>query len=118
MSYKFYPTVLFIAEAKKLKKRYPNLADDLRLLRKRLHEDPLSGNDSLGARCYKVRMELTDKKSGKSGGARLIIQVFVKEKVVHLLTIYDKSRKSGLFEGELDKILKTQLLKWGENRKD
>lgn len=118
MSYKFYPTVLFIAEAKKLKKRYPNIADDLRLLRKRLHGDPLSGNDSLGASCYKVRMELTDKKSGKSGGARLIIQVFVKEKVVHLLTIYDKSRKSGLFEGELDKILKTQLLKWGENRKD
>ena len=63
-------------------------------------------------------MELTDKKSGKSGGARLIIQVFIRDKIVHLLTIYDKSRKSDLFEGELDKILKTQLLKWGQNRQD
>lgn len=101
-----------MSEAKKLKKKYPNLGEDLKELRKQLKEDPITGHDPLGAGCYKVRMELTDKVSGKSGGARVIIQVYVQEKDVHFLSIYDKSSKSSLFEGELDRILKKQILVW------
>lgn len=112
MNYKFYPTVLFITEAKKLKKKYPNLAYDLKILRTRLKQDPVTGNDSLGSNCYKVRMELSDKNSGKSGGARLIIQVLIKNKAIYLLSIYDKSNKSDLYEGELDKILRDYILRW------
>jgi mRNA-degrading endonuclease RelE of RelBE toxin-antitoxin system len=108
-----------MTEAKKLKKKYPSLSEDLKLLRQRLKDDPILGNDSLGSGCYKVRMELSDKVAGKSGGARVIIQVFVQAEIVHLLSIYDKSAKGDLFEGEVDKILKEQILVWDktENKK-
>ena len=112
MSYSFFPTELFISEAKKLKKKFPNLANDLRQLRIQLKEDPITGNDPLGSACYKVRLILTDKVAGKSGGARVIIQIFVQDKIVHLLSIYDKSEKGNLFEGELDRILKKKILRW------
>ena len=54
-------------------------------------------------------MELTDKVAGKSGGARVIIQVYIPERDVHFLSIYDKSSKGSLYEGELDRILKKQI---------
>jgi mRNA-degrading endonuclease RelE of RelBE toxin-antitoxin system len=117
MSYKFHPTELFISEAKKLKKKYPNLKEDLENLRDSLKKDPITSHDSLGANCYKVRMELKDKPGGKSGGARVIIQVYVQDKMVHLLSIYDKSNKNSLYEGELDKILKKKILAWGKKNK-
>ena len=101
-----------MSEAKKLKKKYPNIGEDLKELRKQLKDDPISGHDSLGASCYKVRMELTDKVAGKSGGARVIIQVYIHERDVHFLSIYDKSSKGSLYEGELDRILKKQILVW------
>ena len=117
MSYKFHPTELFMSEARKLKKKYPNLSGDLKDLRDNLKKDPTIGHDSLGANCYKVRMELTDKPGGKSGGARVIIQVYVQDKMVHFLSIYDKSNKNSLFEGELDKILKKKILAWEKKNK-
>lgn len=117
MSYSFYPTELFISEARKLKKKYPTLSSDLRELRIRLRHDPITGNDALSSNCYKIRLQLTDKNNGKSGGARIIIQVVIQEKVVHFLSIYDKSAKGDLFEGELDKILKKKLMRWRGNKK-
>ena len=117
MSYKFHPNELFISEAKKLKKKYPNLSEDIKDLRDSLKEDPVAGHDSLGSNCYKVRMDLRDKPGGKSGGARAIIQVYVQDKMVHFLSIYDKSNKNSLFEGELDKILKKKILAWEKKNK-
>lgn len=59
MSFKFFPTELFMSEERKLKKSYPNISRDLKELRDRLKDDPITGNDSLGSNCYKVRMELS-----------------------------------------------------------
>ncbi len=106
-----------MSEAKKLKKKYPNLKEDLEELRDSLKNDPITGHDSLGANCYKVRMELSDKPGGKSGGARVIIQVYIQDEKVHFLSIYDKSSKNSLFEGELDKILKKKILAWQKKNK-
>ena len=45
----------------------------------------------IGKGCYKVRMAISSKGKGKSGGARVITYVRIVKKVVVLLTMYDKS---------------------------
>lgn len=74
-NYKVFTTDIFIKEAKKLKKKYPNIGNDFKELAKELKQDPITGNDPLGQDCYKVRMAITDKNQGKSGGARVIVGV-------------------------------------------
>jgi mRNA-degrading endonuclease RelE of RelBE toxin-antitoxin system len=46
------------------------------------------------------------KSKGKSGGARLITHLVVKDEIVYLLSIYDKSEKADLNAGELSDLLK------------
>ena len=104
------PTPTFQKEAKSLQKKYPHIGDDIRSLADRLKIDPTS-NTPLGKSCYKVRMQITDKHCGKSGGARIIIQVKIIDHCVYLLSIYDKGEKENLLEGELERLLKQQLSK-------
>ena len=116
-NYKIFPTALFMREARKLKKKYPQIRDDFKKLADQLKKDPITGNDPLGSNCYKLRMEISGNPAGKSGGARIIIQVFVKDYEVHVLSVYDKSGTSTIYEEELDKILKNKILIW-QNKVD
>ncbi len=61
----------FLRQSKRLLKKYKSLADDLEQLIANLAENPEQGK-SLGKSCYKVRMAITSKNKGKSGGARVI----------------------------------------------
>src|SRR5271154_3355981 len=108
-NYKIIPTDIFISEAKKLAKKYPNIKDDFFELQKILKKDPITGNISLGKDCYKVRMAISDKNSRQSGGARVIIEVKVINKRVYILSVYDKGEKGDLFDKELEKILKKRI---------
>lgn len=108
-NYKIIPTDIFISEAKKLAKKYPNIKNDFFELQKILRKDPITGNISLGKDCYKVRMAISDKNSGQSGGARIIIEVKIINKKVYILSVYDKGEKGDLFDKELEKILKMRI---------
>lgn len=114
-SYKLFVTTLFLSEARRLKKKYPNIKKDFNELRKRLKIDPIIGNDPLGMDCYKVRMAITDKNSGESGGARIIIEVKIVDKAVYLLSVYDKAEKGSLFDNELTRILKKKILQHSQD---
>ena len=105
MSYNVYATPPFKKAAKNLSKKYPQLKTDIRNLTDSLKSNPLQG-DALGKDCYKIRMQITGKNAGKSKGARVIINVQIIRTEVYLLTIYDKSDRSDLLSGELDKLLK------------
>ncbi len=70
-----------------------------------LLENPYEG-DSLGNNCYKVRLAITSKGKGKSGGARVITCVQIQNDVLYLLSIYDKTDKDDLADGELSNLLK------------
>jgi len=59
---------------------------------------------SLGKNLYKIRMALSDKNKGKSGGARVITYVIIKNDKVFLTAIYDKSEQSTI---DTDRLLKT-----------
>ncbi len=97
MSYKVQSLPTFDRQVKRLAKKYPSLKADLRSL-----FDSLREGAALGRGCYKVRMAITSKKQGKSGGARVITFVKVTKEAVYLLSLYDKSEKKDLEPGELE----------------
>lgn len=82
----------FKRQFRRLKKKYQSLTDDLEDFQKELIKNPLQGSD-LGGGVRKIRMAITSKGKGKSGGARVLtLTVLVSDDAdVTLLTIYDKS---------------------------
>lgn len=105
MSFSVVVTDGFKKHAKSIAKKHPSLKSDLKNLVGSLEENPVQG-DPLGKDCYKVRMSITSKGKGKSGGARIITCIKIVEKNVYLLTIYDKSDKETVSNKELDILLK------------
>lgn len=83
-----------------------------------LEQDPEQGTP-LGNRCFKIRIAITSKGKGKSGGARVIIHVAVTNEVVFLLDIYDKSEQENISEKEWAKHLRKFFRRqfWKRERK-
>lgn len=94
----------FRRQFKKLQKKYPSLKIDIAKLGTELRENPQKGTP-LGKNCFKIRLSITSKGKGKSGGARVITYVQIIDETMYLLTIYDKSEKENLNEGEIDALL-------------
>lgn len=97
----------FIRAMKRLAKRYRSFADDLKKLNTSLSENPRQGVD-LGNNIRKVRMAISSKGKGKSGGTRVItygVVVAETDTELLLLTIYDKSERENISDGELKAIL-------------
>ncbi len=98
-----YPSRTFVKQVKRLAKKYRSIVQDLQRLEEELKANPLAGTD-LGHNLRKVRMSITAKGKGKSGGARVITHtaiVSVEEGEITLLTIYDKSERGNLSDKEL-----------------
>lgn len=103
MNYNIRPSDTFLKEFKRLYKRYRSLKKDVDELVSTLHNFPTQGID-LGGGMRKVRMAITSKGKGKSGGARVItltVLVTTTDTDVWLLTIYDKSEKANITDAEL-----------------
>ena len=97
-------TKYFDWEARSLAKKFPSLKTDLAQLGKILQQNPRKGQP-LGHSCYKIRLAVASKGKGKSGGARIITYVYVSEKTVFLLSIYDKSQVENISEKQLKGLL-------------
>jgi mRNA-degrading endonuclease RelE of RelBE toxin-antitoxin system len=106
----------FTSQAKPLLKKFKSLSSDLLNLQKELLINPRLGT-SLGADVYKIRLKISSKGKGKSGGARVIsflqseiifVEEFVSEEeiVINLISIYDKSEISTFSEKELKELIK------------
>ena len=94
----------FDRELKKLAKRHRSLIDDIIQLANDLRDNPYQG-ESLGRNCYKIRMAITSKGKGKSGGARIITCIKIERDIVYLLTIFDKSDRENISTAELTELL-------------
>jgi hypothetical protein len=105
MSFNIYTTDFFDNELKKLAKKYPSLKYDYKVLVDSLKELPKQGQ-ALGKDCYKIRMAITSKGKGKSGGSRVISCVKIVAGSVFLLSIYDKGDKENISDWELDNLLR------------
>jgi hypothetical protein len=95
----------FKREAKRLQKKYSSLQSEIPALGQSLLKDPFQGTP-LGKDCYKIRLAIASKGTGKSGGGRVITCVKIVRDTVYLLALYDKAEKENLADKELDQLLK------------
>ncbi len=105
MSFKVKTIPVFEKQAKRLKKKFPSLAWELGELISEIAENPTNGI-SVGHNCYKIRLAISSKSKGKSGGARVITYIIFKDSVVFLISIYDKSDIENLTDKEILHLLK------------
>ena len=96
----------FKRQFKRLLKKYPSLINDFIKFKQSLVKNPFQGVD-LGGKIRKLRMTISSKGKGKSGGARVItfnvIQHEDESVEITLLTIYDKNEISNV---------KDKYIKW------
>jgi hypothetical protein len=105
MNYEVLSIPLFDKQTKRLAKKYSSLRADLASLIDELSLDPNIGT-ALGNGFYKIRLAISSKRTGKSGGARVITYVKISMGRVYLSSIYDKSEKSTISDKDLDAIFK------------
>jgi mRNA-degrading endonuclease RelE of RelBE toxin-antitoxin system len=73
MNFEIITTPYFEREAKKLLKKYPSIKDDLAALGEELSKNPTLGTP-LGNQIFKIRLSITSKGKGKSGGIANVYQ--------------------------------------------
>lgn len=100
MSYNILFTPESEKEVKRLAKKYASFGKDLKHLIDQLKSDPQQGT-ALGKGCFKIRLAISSKQRGKSGGARVITCVRVIQETVYVLSVYDKSETSAISDKEL-----------------
>ncbi len=109
-------TKSFSSAAKPLLKKYHSLSKDLLNLEKEVIATPRLGV-SLGQDIYKIRLKISSKGKGKSGGARVISfvettligvteKISDEEFIVNLITIYDKGNVDNISDKELKELIK------------
>ena len=95
----------FRASYKQLKKRHKSLEEDFERLLTSLLKDPFQGVELTGG-ARKIRLAITSKGRGKSGGARVIIRVRIVNDELQLLYIYDKADMGNINDSYLRDLLK------------
>jgi len=92
-------------QAKRLLKKYPSLKQELSELISSLKLNPEQGTP-LGNNSFKIRLSISSKGKGKSGGARVITHLYIQNTTVILLTIFDKSEQSNITDNDIRLLLK------------
>jgi mRNA-degrading endonuclease RelE of RelBE toxin-antitoxin system len=104
MNFNVVVTEGFKKHAKEIARKHRSLKSDLDNFIDSLIINPLQG-EPIGRDCYKVRMAISSKNKGKSGGSRIITCVKIINQTVYLLTIYDKSTKGSISDSEINDLL-------------
>lgn len=105
MSYKVIAIPHFEKELKRLVKKYPSLKTEYIELVRGLQQKAETGV-FIGNSCYKIRLAISSKGKGKSGGARVISHIQISDSIVYLLSIYDKSDQENISDKDLRELLK------------
>jgi hypothetical protein len=100
---KIYLHKQFKREIKQLIKKYPSLKIDISALIAELEVNPTLG-EPLGKNRYKIRLKITSKGKGKSGGGRVITLVEFIDDQLWLLSMYDKADISSVSDAFLDQL--------------
>jgi len=109
-------TKSFKVAAKPLLKKYQSLSKDLTKLEQDLTINPRLGTP-LGHEAFKIRLKISSKGKGKSGGARVIslvessvigiAEITSKNEItVNLIFIYDKGDVANISDKELKELIR------------
>jgi mRNA-degrading endonuclease RelE of RelBE toxin-antitoxin system len=105
MRFKIVYTRIFEKEFKRLSAKHSSLKSDFKSFLEGLEKNPEQGTP-LGANCFKIRLAVSSKGKGKSGGARVITCVRILEGSVYMVVIYDKSEKESISTKEIQNRIK------------
>jgi hypothetical protein len=105
MSFNVYPTPDFKKHFKKLYKKHNSLKEDLNELLLILKNKPDFGIH-LGHNIFKIRLAISSKGKGKSGGARIITYLDNDAKALYLVYIYDKNQLENITKEKILELLK------------
>ena len=108
MSYNIIASPQFNKEIKKLLKKYASLKTEIVELGAELMDNPTMGT-LLRDNVYKIRLAISSKNKGKSGGARVITFVRITNETIYLLSIYSKGEKDTISESEIDELLEDYI---------
>ncbi len=103
MRFEIHTISHFDKRVKKLVKKYKSIKKDIAELSSELESNPYIGVD-LGGGVRKIRMAISDKGKGKSGGARVItytVEIDGLNGRVTLLTIYDKNEQDSISKDDI-----------------
>jgi mRNA-degrading endonuclease RelE of RelBE toxin-antitoxin system len=97
----------FNREFKLLHKKYPSLPDDVKRLILSIEEQPYAGVEIINE-VRKIRLRITSKGKGKSGGGRVLYLYIERPEdmdTLNLLYIYDKSEIENVSDALIKEIL-------------
>ena len=99
----------FEKDFKRLSKKYPSIPDDIKKFKTKLLNNPCMGV-ALSGGFRKIRMSITSKGKGKSGGARIITFNYLVDtdngKIV-FVTMYDKNEQENITDTQIKQAFKT-----------
>lgn len=96
-----------LRELKKLQKKYPKIAQDIKSFVKELEKGDIVGDriqNPVLLDLFKARIKNSSTKSGKSGGFRVIYYV-KKDSNLYIISIYSKTIKSNISAKDIIEIL-------------
>lgn len=108
MKFEIIPTPGFEKSFKALAKKYKSLKIDILQLKQSLENNPFQG-DELSPGIRKIRMAISSKGRGKSGGARIITYTVIltdNDGSVYLIDMYDKADFSTVDVSLIKRIIK------------
>jgi len=109
MAYIIHSIPQFEREAKRLTCSVEAVPRSSKALVNDLKNEPEKGIP-LGNNVFKIRLAIASKGKGKQGGARIIIYVTTVDKIVYLLSIYDKGEKASISDNEIQQLLRKIIL--------
>ena len=104
MSFEIIATEPFERKLKRLAKKHKSIKNDLMEIIEELEINPTLGTP-IGKDCYKIRIAITSKGRGKSGGARMITYLKIISNKVFLMDIFDKSEQVNISAKELELLI-------------
>ncbi len=104
MNYSIKTIPNFEKQLKRLLKKYPSFKIEFINFIQLLSKHPKQGT-ALGNNCYKIRVAISAKGKGKSGGARIITNIQIIEAQIYLLSIYDKSEQADISDKDLQNLI-------------
>jgi mRNA-degrading endonuclease RelE of RelBE toxin-antitoxin system len=95
MSFSIRTIPNYTENSKKNYEKYPSLIGDFEKVLQEPTLNPQFGN-STGKDCFKIRLAISSKNKGKSGGARIITCVKIHDEVITLISVNDKSEQADI----------------------